>query len=163
TELQARAAALAASNKELEAFCYSVSHDLRAPLRAIGGFSQILTEESGPALDAEGLRLLRLIHHNAGRMGQLIDDLLSFSRMGRQTMRRTTTAMYPMVETLARELTESAAPRRIIMTIDELPHAPADTAMVRQVWMNLLSNAVKYTRDRETARIDVTGRIADGH
>lgn len=157
--LEARAAQLAASNKELEAFCYSISHDLRAPLRAIDGFSQILEDERGDALDQEGRRLLGLIRGNTHRMGQLIDDLLAFSRMGRQAMRRTRVEMQELAESVARELTEAAAPRRIIVTIGALPAAMVDSAMIRQVWVNLLSNAVKYTRDRETARIEVSGRI----
>ncbi|WP_341893111.1 PAS domain-containing protein [Variovorax sp. YR752] len=150
-----RTAELQAAVKELEAFSYSVSHDLRAPLRALDGFSQALIEDHGAALPADGQRYLGIIRDTAQKMGQLIDDLLEFARLGRQPLTRRPVD----VGQLARHAYDSLAPqcqgRRIELSIGELPPCDADPALLRQVWVNLLGNAVKYTRQREVAVIEV--------
>jgi signal transduction histidine kinase len=143
-------------NKELEAFSYSVSHDLRAPLRSINGYTQILKEEYGTTLDNEGNRMLNVIITNAKRMGQLIDDLLAFSRLGRQDIRKTKINMDELVKPLLDEMNESNKDRKIVLDIHPLGNVFADGSMIQQVWVNLLSNAFKYTQknDKET-RIEV--------
>ncbi|HWB74902.1 MAG TPA: ATP-binding protein, partial [Nannocystaceae bacterium] len=149
----ARTAQLEAANAELESFCYSVSHDLRAPLRAIDGFSQILQLEHSEHLDTEGERIISVIRKNSQRMGQLIDDLLRFSRLGRAALRLTDVAMGPLAEAAWAEVRDPA--REITIVIDELATVSCDRELMRQVWTNLLGNAVKYTRDRPDAQIHV--------
>lgn len=152
------AAELMAANKELDAFSYSVSHDLRAPLRAIDGFSRILEEEHAERLDPEGRRLLGVVRSNAQRMGRLIDDLLSFSRIGRTEVRRAPTDMGGLVRAVFAELVTGEAERaRVELRLGDLPPAAADPALMRQVWTNLLANAVKYSGPRERALVEVTG------
>ena len=146
---------LEAKNKELESFSYSVSHDLRAPLRAIDGFSRMLLEGHAERLDAEGKRLLGVVVENARRMGQLIDDLLRFSRLGRTALRRTRLDMAGLARSVAAELQAAAPGRRVELVVRDLPPAHADPSLVRQVFQNLIGNALKYTRTRETARIEV--------
>lgn len=150
-------AQLEASNKELEAFSYSVSHDLRAPLRAIDGFSQILLEDYAARLDAEGQRLISVVRRNTRKMGALIDDLLKFSRLRRQEVTYSRVDMEALVQDVLRELKGDVAERTVQFEIAPLPPAWGDQAMLRQVWQNLLSNAVKYTRSREVAEITVDG------
>jgi PAS domain S-box-containing protein len=150
-----RTAQLEAANKELESFSYSVSHDLRAPLRAIHGFSQVLLEDYPQILDAEARRYLNIIAGNTQKMGQLIDDLLAFSRLGRQVLKIAAVNMENLVKDAMAELQESAAHRNLRWVIKPLPPALADGALVYQVWLNLLGNAVKFTRPRETAVIEV--------
>lgn len=141
--------------KELEAFSYSVSHDLQAPLRAISGFSQAIVEDYSSKLDPEGQRYLKLIQENSHLMGRLIQDLLSFSRLGRQQMGLSEIDM----EKLAKDVFEglkSQMPNRIIQfTLGSLPKARGDLAMIRQVFVNLLSNAMKFTGGRKVATIEV--------
>jgi PAS domain S-box-containing protein len=153
---------LAKVNKELESFAYSVSHDLRAPLRAIDGFAKILSEDYGPKLDEEGRRVIGRIRHNAERMARLIDDLLSFSRLGRQELRRTEVDM----TTLARKAVEESASlepgRNVRLELAQLPHALGDAPMLTQVWINLVANAYKYTRRNPDARVEIGGAVADG-
>ena len=153
-----RTAQLESANKELEAFAYSVSHDLRAPLRAIEGFSGIVVEDYGERLDEEGRRLLGVIRANATRMSQLIDDLLVFSRTGRSELKRKRLDMEAMVRSVFAEVVgDPAARARIECKIGELPGAEGDPALVRQVWVNLLSNAVKFSGHEERAEIEVAG------
>ena len=149
------------ANKDLEAFTYSVSHDLRAPLRAIDGFSRILVEEHATQLDAEGLRVAGVIRKNTQRMGKLIDDLLAFSRLERQGMSRQTVDMAALARAVAEEMREVLRDGAIEFEIGELPEATGDVALLRQVWHNLLGNAVKYTRGRAPARIRIDGRCED--
>lgn len=149
---------LEAANKELEGFSYSVSHDLRAPLRAIDGFSQILLDEQAAALDAEGRRVLSVIRDNTVRMAQLIDDLLTFSRMGRTALRVAPVDMTQLAQTVADELTAAAQRNGIDVSVGDLPAAAGDLATLRQVWANLISNAIKYSGKREVARIEISGR-----
>jgi two-component system sensor kinase len=145
---------MGAVNKELEAFSYSVSHDLRAPLRAISGFVQALVEDCAPRLDDEGRRYLGLVRENAHRMGQLIDDLLTFSRLGRQQMIGTPVDMDHLARTVFEELIAQTPERRIEFVIHPAPPARGDKAMVRQVLVNLLSNAIKFTRARPAAVVE---------
>lgn len=152
---------LAAANRELEAFSYSVSHDLRAPLRAADGFSRILLEEYGPRLDDEGRRLLGVIRDNTVRMGRLIDDLLDFSRMGRKTLESEETEMNSLVARLVEEARIAEPDRKIEIDIGNLPPARGDRAMLRQAWANLVSNAFKYTRRTPYARIEIGGRAIE--
>jgi PAS domain S-box-containing protein len=157
-----RTAQLEAANKELEAFSYSVSHDLRAPLRAINGFARMLTEDHGPALDAEGQRLLGVIRGEASRMGRLIDELLQFSRLGRQPLHESSSDMTAMARSVYDELRAGAPERIVDFRLDSLPSVPADPALLRQVWINLLDNALKFTRHREHAGIVVSGSVNEG-
>ncbi len=144
------------SNKELEAFAYSVSHDLRGPLRAISGFTRILMEDYVGKLDAEGKRLGGIIQQNTKKMGQLIDDLLAFSRMGRVSMSFSKIDMKEMANAIYHEATNAEARKRIAFTIADLPKAEGDTNMMRQVWMNLISNAIKFSAHRKPALISVS-------
>lgn len=150
-----RTAQLEAANRELEAFSYSVSHDLRAPLRAVDGFSQAVIEDFGPLLPEEGKRQLNTIRYAAQRMGKLIDDLLSFSRLNRHPLKREPVDMNMLVRSVADELGATWTDREIEWRIDTLPSCRGDPALLRQVWLNLLSNALKYTRKREQTAIEV--------
>jgi PAS domain S-box-containing protein len=153
--LRHRTEELEATNQELEAFSYSVSHDLRAPLRHIAGFADLLKREAGDALDEKSQRYIEKIVGAATRMGQLIDDLLVFSRMGRAQMRHTSVDLAHLVNEIVAELKEEAKDRTIEWRIEPLPVVRGDPAMLRVALMNLLSNAVKYTRPRPVAIIEV--------
>ncbi len=156
-----RTAELEAANKELESFSYSVSHDLRAPLRAIAGHANILAEDYGSALDAEGKRICEAIGENTRRMGQLIDDLLSFSRLGRSDVRSVEIDMKKLALSVFEELTTPEARERADFSVSDLPMAVGDPTMIRQVWVNLLSNALKFSSKRERARIEVAGEAGE--
>ena len=149
-----RTAELEAANKELEAFSYSVSHDLRAPLRAIDGFARILTEDYQDRLDADGRRVLGVISNETHRMGQLVDDLLSFSRLGRQKMKSSDINMAALVKAVFDEQTAGASKRTLQLDLKPLPSAQGDRSMIRVVLTNLLSNAIKFTKDRDPALIE---------
>ncbi|HZE89192.1 MAG TPA: ATP-binding protein [Verrucomicrobiae bacterium] len=153
---------LEASNTELEAFSYSVSHDLRTPLRHISGFSAQLQRHAQNSLDDKARHHLDQIVRSADRMGRLIDDLLSFSRMGRSEMQRATVPLGPLVKEAVQDLHEETKTRRIDWTIGPLPEVKGDPAMLRLVLANLLSNAVKYTRTRTEARVEIGARSANG-
>jgi PAS domain S-box-containing protein len=159
-ELGARVAELAVVNEELESFSYSVSHDLRAPLRHVTGFAALLKESASSRLDAQQQRYLTTITDAASRMGRLIDDLLSFSRMGRTALIKQHVNLADMVDDARREVATDAAGREIVWTIAALPEIEGDAAMLRLAMVNLLSNAVKYTGTRTPARIEVG---TDGH
>jgi light-regulated signal transduction histidine kinase (bacteriophytochrome) len=146
---------LQAANKELEAFSYSVSHDLRAPLRAIDGYTRILVEDYESILDNEGKRVCNVISKEARRMGQLIDDLLSFSRLGRREMHSSKIDMKALAVSVFNELMKEENEERIDFRIAKLPSVQGDVSMMRQVWMNLLSNAIKFTSKKERAVIEV--------
>ncbi|MCU0236670.1 MAG: PAS domain S-box protein [Acidobacteria bacterium] len=156
-----RTAQLQAANKELEAFSYSVSHDLRAPLRAIDGFARIVLEEYAPRLDDEGRRLLGVIGGNTQKMGRLIDDLLAFSRLSRQAMVSSSFDPAPLAEEVFAELRAQEGRRSIQLKLSAAPPALGDRAMLRLVLGNLLSNAVKFTRGRKQARIEFGGRAEE--
>jgi signal transduction histidine kinase len=155
TQLSQRAEQLEAANKELEAFSYSISHDLRAPLRAMDGFSRILLEEYAPQLPAEAKRYLDLVRDNAQQMGHLIEDLLAFSRLSRLPLNKQAVAPVEIVQKALAELRAGQGERNVDVTIGDLPACEADPALLKQVWVNLLSNAFKFTRKREPARIEI--------
>jgi PAS domain S-box-containing protein len=161
-DLAHRALELEAANKELEAFAYSVSHDLRAPLRAVDGFSRILEEDYGQKIDDEGRRLLGVVRAETALMGKLIDDLLSFSRIGRRELLMNEIDMKDLVRSVCNKLRSANPGRNIEVQIDELPRAFGDQAMVRQALVNLVSNALKFTRPREKAVIEISGGREDG-
>ena len=150
-----RTAQLEAANKELEAFSYSVSHDLRAPLRAVNGFAGIVLEEFGPQLNGDGRRYLERIRNGGRQMGMLIDDLLAFSRLGRQPMSSQTFDSAQLVQAALDELAPQRERPQIEINIGQLPVGRGDPALVKQVWVNLISNAIKYTRDRAPAVIEI--------
>lgn len=159
-----RTAQLEASNKELEAFSYSVSHDLRAPLRHMDGFVKLLRNQLGDSLDAAAARYLGVIAGSAAKMGQLIDDLLGFSRTGRAELRVQRVCLSELVQEVQQDLAPSIEGRRVTWDVGELSAVSGDPHLLRLVWMNLLSNAVKYTRPRPEAHIEVGARPADnGH
>jgi len=149
-----RTAELEAANRELESFSYSVSHDLRAPLRAIDGFGRILEEDYAAKLDTEGLRLLAVIRESSRRMGALIESLLELSKLGRKTLDRSAVDMAALAREAWAELGASTAAQ---LTIGALPSANGDPALLRQVWINLLSNALKYSGRQPSSRIEVAG------
>ena len=151
---------LAATNRELEAFSYSVSHDLRAPLRHIIGFVDLLNTRDLSALDEKSGHYLQVITQAAQKMGILIDDLLAFSRMGRTEMMRTRVDFDQLVRDIVKEVSEDAKEREIQWEIAPLPAVVGDAAMLRQVMVNLISNAVKFTRPRPQAKIEI-GAIED--
>jgi PAS domain S-box-containing protein len=157
-----RTAQLEAANRELEAFSYSVSHDLRAPLRAIHGYSRILLEDHESALDAEGQRVCSVIADSAREMGRLIDDLLALSRVGRAEMRFSPVDMATLATSVFFELTTPQDRERIEFHVAPLPLAVGDPVLVRQVWVNLISNAVKFSSKRERAVIEVGGERGEG-
>ncbi len=155
SDLENQAAKLQAANKELEAFSYSVSHDLRAPLRAIDGYTRILVEDYEALLDAEGKRVCAVISAEARRMGQLIDDLLAFSRLGRKEMYSSNIDMKTLAVAVLNDLVKEEDRARIDFRIARLPSISADSSLIRQVWVNLLSNALKFTSKKERAVIEV--------
>jgi signal transduction histidine kinase len=155
--VRARTAELEAANRELEAFAYSVSHDLRAPLRTIDGFSRILQEDYQAQLDEAGRRHLQVLRDSALRMGQLIEAILSFSRMGRQEMAAMPFDMALLAREVAAELQAQEPERVLRFEIGPLPPARGDRLLLRQVLVNLLANAVKFTRPKPDALIKVSG------
>ncbi len=153
---------LEAANKELESFSYSISHDLRAPLRAVDGFSSILLEKFSPQMPPEAQLLLNNVRTSAQRMGRLIDDLLRFSRLGWQPLSKRPVNISALVHEVLEELRNKQADRRIELQVSELPDCVGDPALLRQVLVNLLSNAFKFTRQREQTMIEVGCRQQGG-
>ena len=172
-EKEKRARSLAATNKyikkaeaqlievnnELEAFSYSVSHDLRAPLRAIHGYTKMLKGAYGATVDSEANRFMDNIMENAKKMGQLIDDLLAFSRIGRTELVTINISMEPLVANICNELKTEQAGHTIDFEINHLLPAQADRAALKQVWFNLISNAIKYSRHTEKAVIEIGSEV----
>ncbi len=158
SRVKERTAELTAANRELEAFTYSVSHDLRAPLRHIASFVEILDATAGPTLDEKGRRTIRIISDAARRMSALIDDLLSFSRIGRAALNVLPVRLGRIVEESARELAPETEGRAIVWNIGPLPQVQADPLLLKTVVINLLSNALKYTRGRDPAVIEIGSR-----
>jgi len=156
-----RTAELEAANRELEGFSYSVSHDLRAPLRAIAGFAALLRSQHAAALPEAGRHQLERIEANAARMGALIDDLLKLARASMHELRRRPTDMEALARMAAHEATEGA-PRAVEVVIHSLPQAQGDHALLRQVWANLVDNAVKYSRGSDAPRVEIGARRLDG-
>ncbi|HET9912696.1 MAG TPA: PAS domain S-box protein [Anaerolineales bacterium] len=155
-----RTAQLEAANHELEAFAYSVSHDLRAPLRHIDGFIELLQNKAKPLLDEKGQHYMAMIADSAGQMGKLIDDLLSFSRMGRNEMITGQVDLAGLVDEVVRQFGPETENRNVEWNIAALPSVKGDRSMLKNVFTNLISNALKFTRPREYARIEI-GSIQD--
>lgn len=158
-----RTAELAESNRELESFSYSVSHDLRAPLRAIDGYSRILDEDYGSRLDSEGKRLLAVVQSNVNKMGQLIDDLLAFSRMGRTAMKMAEIDMEALVAEVSEDLGTAANTGAARLTVRPMARAWGDRALIRQVWTNLLTNALKFSSKVAGPEIVVGCTVEEQH
>ncbi|MFJ7565641.1 CHASE3 domain-containing protein [Herminiimonas sp. NPDC097707] len=159
-KVEKNAAQLELTNKELESFSYSVSHDLRSPLRAIDGYSRMFEEDFADRLDDEGRRLLSVIRVSSKKMGQLIDDLLAFSRMGRKPVDSAKVDMNALVDEV---WTEVCASSKTVLPLKKanLPAAWGDQALLRQVWMNLLANAVKYSSKKEEQIIEITAKQSE--
>jgi light-regulated signal transduction histidine kinase (bacteriophytochrome) len=158
-QLKLREAELEAKNKELESFTYSVSHDLRSPLRTIDGFSHMLEEDHGHELGDEGRRLLTAVRESARRMGQIIEDLLELSRLGRRPLSAAEVDMTTLAGEALGELRRSGIVSAANCVIDPLPPAFGDPSLLRQVWINLLSNAHKYSSTRDNPAIHVSGYV----
>jgi PAS domain S-box-containing protein len=154
-QLQARVEELVSANESLEAFSYSVSHDLRAPQRHIAGFCRILVDEYGTSLNAEGQRLLGIIAASALKMGQLIEDLLAFSRVSRAGVHKSNVDMTTLAQSVVDELRASDGSRQVSVRVHSLPPAQGDPALLRQVYTNLISNAWKFTQGRTDAAVEV--------
>ena len=150
------------ANKELEAFSYSVSHDLRAPLRHIGGFVDLLIKNSSAQLDETGLRYLNIISESSHEMGNLIDALLTFSRLSRTELQRTKIDSGKLVARVINTFSDEITGRDIEINITELPDIMGDESLIGQVWINLISNALKYSRNVEKAIIDIGGHTENG-
>jgi signal transduction histidine kinase len=154
-ELQRRAAQLEAANKDLESFSYSVSHDLRAPLRAVDGYARMVEEDYATRLDEEGRRLLGVVREEAVRMGRLIDDLLGFSRTGRVRLEPVAVDMAALAQEVTAEL--AAQHRGAKIEVSALPRARGDRALLKQVWVNLIGNALKYSSKRAEPQVAIGG------
>jgi light-regulated signal transduction histidine kinase (bacteriophytochrome) len=154
-ELAKRSAELQAINKELEAFAYSVSHDLRAPIRHIAGFTELLQKNSASVLDERSQRHTTMILESAKRMGDLIDDLLAFSRIGRAEAHKTMVSLQQLVQEAQSEVAQETDGRSIDWKIGKLPACYGDRSMLRLVLINLIANAVKFTRTRPQAEIEI--------
>jgi len=153
---------LRAMNKELEAFNYAVAHDLRAPLRHIHGFAELLSEEAGSVLSDSSKRHLELIRDSVRHMGQLLEDLLCLSRLGRQELRKQVCGLNSLVEEVVTGLKPEIKDREVEWRIAELPFVECDPALMKQILVNLLSNALKFTRPRQPAIIEVGQTTVDG-
>jgi PAS domain S-box-containing protein len=156
-----RTAELEAAVKELDAFSYSVSHDLRSPLRAIDGFSRMVAKDYGERLDDEGRRMLGVIRHGAQRMARLIDDLLAFSRLGRQPLQSADIDMHAMARAVFDELAAQEPERKLQLDLHPLPPARGTSPMIEQVWVNLISNAIKFTKEREVGVVEISARAGE--
>jgi PAS domain S-box-containing protein len=154
-----RTAQLESANKELEAFAYSVSHDLRAPLRAIDGYSRFVLEDYAEKLDDEGRRLLNVIRINTQQMDQLITDILGLSRVSRTEMKLSRIDMTKLVNSIYKETATPEIQQKFVFSVEPLPEVFGDPTLIRQVWVNLISNAIKYTLPGEEHRIEIGGRV----
>ena len=159
-EAQRSNAQLKDANNEMRSFSYSVAHDLRAPLRAINGFARVIVEDHEATLPDEGRRALGRITSNASMMGQIIDDLLSLSRISYQPLRSAKVEMNELVRGAYHELAEAQPGRVIDCEIGDLPPAAGDPNLLRQVWVNLIGNALKFTREQKRASIEIGGNMA---
>jgi PAS domain S-box-containing protein len=162
TERRKATLALEAANKELDAFAYSVSHDLRAPLRSLDGFARILLEEAGPKLDAEARHCLDMVVDSAAEMGSLIDGLLAFSRLGKKPLAVQPVEPGRLVGKVVEELEPLRQGRSVDVRVGPMPPCEADPGLLREVYTNLLSNALKYTRPRPRAEVEVGWTPAGG-
>ncbi|SDL59603.1 His Kinase A (phospho-acceptor) domain-containing protein [Pedobacter sp. ok626] len=150
-----RTAQLESVNKELESFSYSVSHDLRAPIRAINGYTRILVEDYAEKLDSDGIKTLQSIINNSKKMGELIDDLLAFSKLGRKQVTVSEINMADLVKLVQEELLFEDYENIPEFNVGVLPHAKGDKSLIKQVWVNLISNAVKYSKHKEKTSIEI--------
>ncbi len=157
-----RTAQLEAANRELEAFSYSVSHDLRTPLHSIESFAKLLVEEEGGQLSPDHRQYVELIHANARQMIALVNSLLSLSRAGREPLNRQRIVMADLARQALAELKSEQDGRQVDIVFGDLPDAEADPVLLKQVWVNLLSNALKFTRGRPVARIEIGSYPKDG-
>jgi PAS domain S-box-containing protein len=148
-------------NHELESFTYSVSHDLRAPLRSIDGYARILADDYLKQLDPEGQRVLNVIIKNANRMGKLIDDLLDFSRFGRKEVNKTRYSMEAVIRSVCEEQLEADKNRIVEFDVQSITNALSDPQLIKQVWTNLISNALKYSRKKEKSIVEITSQISE--
>jgi light-regulated signal transduction histidine kinase (bacteriophytochrome) len=162
-ELARRSVELESTNKELEAFAYSVSHDLRAPLRHMAGYAELLQKRIGSTLDEKSQRYMAMMLESAKRMGSLIDDLLSFSRIGRAETQKTLVSLDQLVKEALAEIRQDTEGRNISWKIGALPAFYGDRSMLRLALVNLISNAVKFTRPRPDAEIEIGSAAGDGN
>ena len=162
-EVERRTAELRSANEELEAFAYSVSHDLRAPVRHIDGFARMMLDQERQGISSEGLRLLEVIRNSAQRMGILIDDLLLLSRIGRKALEKRKVDCTALVREVWRETAASDEKTQAKFDLEPLPEAYADFKLVRQVWANLLGNAIKYSSTRPDPEIVVDSYVSEGN
>src|SRR2546429_342488 len=157
-----RTSELEAANKELEAFSYSISHDLRAPLRGISAFSTILLQEHSSQMPAEARRLLDIVTTSARRMEQLIEDLLRFSKLSRQPLSKQPVNIPALVRVTLEELRQQEGDRHIDVKVGEMPNCVGDQSLLKQVFVNLLSNAFKFTRQKEKAIVEIGCQQQEG-
>ena len=162
TELEKRTVQLEEANKELESFSYSVAHDLRAPLRAIDGYARMILKKQGDKFDKDTLDKFKIIRSNALLMGQLIDDLLALSRLGRKHMSLTLLDIDTLIRDVWKEMQSMNPDRDMVLTVNSIPPGYGDRVLIKQVCINLLSNAVKFTKNRDTAHIEAGG-YSDGN
>ena len=156
SQLEAANRKLHFANRELESFSYSVSHDLKTPIRAIQGFSRLLmADEQGARLDEEGQRLLNVIVDNTKIMTNLIDDLLALSRVGRHKIKRSKVDLDALVRQVFQQLREQEPERQIQLTVKDLPQVWGDPSLIKQIVLNLLGNAIKYSRTKKQAEIEL--------
>jgi signal transduction histidine kinase len=160
--LSNRSHQLEEANKELEAFSYSVSHDLRAPLRSIEGFTSILTQNHSNELSEKARRYFSLILSNSRQMGALIDDLLTFSRLSRQPLQKKNINLKEFIGNICDELKSKEFGRKIEITIQDMPNCQGDPSLLRQVFVNLVANAIKFTRNKDISKIEVWSEKKDG-
>ena len=153
---------LESANRELETFAYSVSHDLRTPLRAVDGFSRILQEEYAPKLDTEGQRIVMVVRESTKRMAQMIDDILAFSRAGRQEIAPGAIDMEELVRAALQDLEPVLAGRNVKVDVKPLPPSHGDAPMIQRLWTNLLDNAIKFTRPKPQGVIEVGAQLGKG-
>ena len=162
-ELEAANRDLSVANRELEAFSYSVSHDLRSPLRTIDGLLRVVHEDFGDAIPPEARRHLETVAAQASRMSELTEDLLRLARLGREPLSKHPVDIRGLVQEVVDELRAAEAARQLEIRIGELPAAEADPSLLRQVWVNLVANALKFTRRRESALIEISGAERAGN
>ena len=156
-----RTADLEAINKELDAFTYTVSHDLRVPLRAVNGYAEILNEDYGTKLDAEGKRIIQSIRYNTSRMGMLIDDLLSFSKLGKKEVKSYSIDMNELTQVALNEI-NSLVSHAAVIKVGKLHSVTGDYSLMRQVMFNLISNAIKYSSKNEEPCVEIESKEKDG-